>query len=370
MESYVPRLSRRAGFLGISLVVLVVVAIGGTWAVPREGVAQNETCSGVLEIVNGGFESPAVGGTAELQPPTGWTGAGFVSIHPPGTTFASGTQFVLLGYQGLYGSISQELPAGDLEGEGVGVHFFVTSSGSGTVAFNRIVQSISTPGEGAWEFFGPLDPSLPMTLSLSGTGTFYVDSITATYEKPCPTPTESPTPSPTMTPIPSATETPQPTATETPQPTATSEPGSIADQQMTITGDPRFPIQGSAAIPGEPGLTYALGTSPVLGTAIVAPDGSFTYTAVSSLASSDQFTVIATALGGETAIITVTVIYEVDKSIPTYGEVEPGGTGNGGPVEDARNPSNPSEPEPSAVPDQEDEDDSDENDEDSCERCD
>jgi hypothetical protein len=50
----------------------------------------------------------------------------------------------------------------------------------------------------------------------------------------------------------------------------------------------------------------------------------------------DQFTVLATAPGGNTATITVTIAYAIDPAVPSYGTVKPGGTGSGGPASDAR----------------------------------
>jgi hypothetical protein len=138
-------------------------------------------------------------------------------------------------------------------------------------------------------------------------------------------------------------------------PAPTEVPSELPDQHLTVTGDPRFPVTGSAAIPGVEGVTYALNTSPTYGSVVVAPNGSFTYTAASTLVSSDTFTVLATAEDGNTALITVTITLQIDKSVPTYGDVQPGsgGGGSGGDPVDARSPSssdNEVSPTPTPVP--------------------
>jgi hypothetical protein len=358
----------------------MLVAIGSAWTVPRASVAQDEVCGGEVGIVNGGFESPAVPDyTAAPFVPTSWTGSGSVAVIGP--THDNSSQSVQLADPDDPGSISQALSQPDLLGSTVTLT--IRARSSGTVTFNGETQPFAGPGT-AWivstvTFDIPASAALPLTLVLADQagGTIgVVDSISGVYAKPCPTPTPTDTPIPTNTPTPTPTMTPSPTPSPTsipsptpspttsPGPTATTSLEPIPDQQLTITGDPRFPITGSAAIPGEPGLTYTLGTPPALGTVSVLPDGSFTYTAASSLATGDEFTVIATAAGGVTATVNVTVVYEVDKSVPTYGEVEPGGTGYGGPVEDARNPVSPPSPSPTLVPDDEGDD------EDSCDRCD
>jgi hypothetical protein len=333
----------------------MLVGIGSTWTVPRASVAQNEVCGGSVDIANGGFESPEVPDfTAAPFVPTSWTGSGSVAVIGP--TYDNSSQSAQLAGPDDPGSIAQALSQPDLPGSTVTLT--IRARSSGTVTFNGETQPFAGSGT-AWvvstvTFDIPASAALPLTLTLADQagGTIgVVDSISGAYAKPCPTPTPTDTPIPTNTPTPTPTMTTSPTATTEPEPTATTDPDPTADQEITITGDPRFPITGSAAIPGAPGLAYALGIPPALGTVSVLPDGSFTYTAISSLATGDRFTVIATAAGGETATVTVTVIYEVDKSVPTYGEVGPGGTGYGGPVEDARNPSHPPSPQPTAVPD-------------------
>jgi hypothetical protein len=107
-------------------------------------------------------------------------------------------------------------------------------------------------------------------------------------------------------------------------------------------------VVGSAAIPGVTDVTYVLQTAPAKGSVVVAPNGSFTYTATKNKELTDSFTVLATDGNGDTAIVTVTVV--LDK---VGGNVKPGGTGNGGGgnPNDARSPNDPA---PTAVPDDED----------------
>jgi hypothetical protein len=156
---------------------------------------------------------------------------------------------------------------------------------------------------------------------------------------PAPTPTTEPTVEPTVTPEPTA------------EPTTTPEPEPIPDTSMSVTGDPRFPISGQVSIPGFTGLTYTLNSQPSNGTVTVQPDGTFTYSAESYLATFDSFTVLATAADGETAMVTVTVTLVIDPTVPTYGEVGDGGTGYGGDVYDPRNSARPN---PTAVPEDDD----------------
>ena len=87
------------------------------------------------------------------------------------------------------------------------------------------------------------------------------------------------------------------------------------------------------------------------GSAVVNPDGSFTYTAANYLVTFDRFTVIAS----DGAVITVNVVLEIDPSVPTEGEVKPEGTGTGGSVEDKRKKSDLEASEPTPIPDQNDE---------------
>jgi hypothetical protein len=125
--------------------------------------------------------------------------------------------------------------------------------------------------------------------------------------------------------------------------TVDAAPITLPDQQVTVTGDPRFPISGSAAIPGVEGVTYALNSAANNGSVVVSPNGSFTYTAASTLVTSDTFTVLATAPNGETALVTINIILEIDPTVPTYGSVKPGSgggsNGGGGNAGDARSPS-------------------------------
>jgi hypothetical protein len=134
-------------------------------------------------------------------------------------------------------------------------------------------------------------------------------------------------------------------------------PEAIPDTTIQVTGDPRFAITGSAVIDGYD-LTYTLQSPPFNGNVVVNPNGTFTYTAATYGVTSDQFTILATADNGETALITVTVTLEVDPGVSTTGTVKPGGSSSGGgdPV-DAR-AGDPAEPQPTPVPaDDEDDDD-------------
>lgn len=63
-------------------------------------------------------------------------------------------------------------------------------------------------------------------------------------------------------------------------------------------------------------------------------DDTFTYTAASQSIPFGQFGVQAS----DSTTITVKPVLAVNPSVPTFGEVALGDTGNGGPVEDARDP--------------------------------
>jgi hypothetical protein len=304
-------------------------------------------------VTNGGFEVPQVVGEVP-NAATGW-GGNHILTHSP-TSAHSGNQFASLSTAG--GSITQTLnTSGLLVGDTLTVTFFHDD----TVAASLGASTVTTPTAGNLEY---RSQSLSYTLTADAesvtleiaraTGSPFVDDVSANCVRPEPTSTPTETPSPTL----ESTVTPSPTSepTKTPNPTT-------GDASITVTGDPRFPVAGTAAT-GEPGLTYSLENEPDQGNVVVQPDGAFTYTADSYLVTFDQFTVLAS----DGTTITVNVVLEIDPSIPTYGEVKPGGTGNGGTVDevDARNPSNPTSPNPTTVPDQ---DDSDDNDGDSCSRC-
>jgi hypothetical protein len=158
---------------------------------------------------------------------------------------------------------------------------------------------------------------------------------------PTETPTETPTTTPTATDVP-PTETPTSTATATTTSTPTTTP--VDGIELTVTGDPRFPVTVTVAL-DTPGLSYSLLNAPGQGSVIVHDNGAFTYTADSYLVTSDRFTVLAS----DGTTITVNLILAVDTTVPTYGEVKPGGTGYGGPAEDARNPGSTA-PQPTATP--------------------
>jgi hypothetical protein len=150
-----------------------------------------------------------------------------------------------------------------------------------------------------------------------------------------------------LAPSPTPTHTPSPTPTQTPWPTATSTPTDVPadDVELTISGDPRFPVNGTVAL-ATPGLTYRLLDASRQGSVAIQPDGSFTYMAAGQSVTSDQFIVRAS----DGTVITVNLVLEIDKSVPTYGEVKPGDTGYAGPVEDSRNPGN-TVAQPTDVPD-------------------
>jgi hypothetical protein len=88
---------------------------------------------------------------------------------------------------------------------------------------------------------------------------------------------------------------------------------------------------------------------------VVQSDGAFTYTANSYAVTFDQFTVRAS----DSTMITVKLVLAIDKSVPTTGEVKPGGSGSGGSggdPQDARSPASSDErddkddPEPTSTP--------------------
>jgi hypothetical protein len=140
-------------------------------------------------------------------------------------------------------------------------------------------------------------------------------------------------------------------AASEPSPTPSPGPESIPDTILAVTSDPRFPIDGSATIDGYADLTYTLATPPSNGTVTVDPDGQYSYHANNIYLAGDTFTVLATAPGGETALVTVHVTYAIDPTVPTYGKVSPGSTGNGGDAEDTRSgSSSPSDPAPTSTP--------------------
>jgi hypothetical protein len=153
----------------------------------------------------------------------------------------------------------------------------------------------------------PGESNADTTLEATATGDF-IGTVEPTFGNPTATggsfdPTNTPTTTPTAPP----TNTPTATAT------ATATPIPLPDHQVTVTGDPRSPFTRSAAIPGTVGVTYVLGTAPILGSVVVAPDGSFTYTANKNKKVTDSFTMLATDSNGDTAIVTVTLIMEKDK---------------------------------------------------------
>jgi hypothetical protein len=194
------------------------------------------------------------------------------------------------------------------------------------MSFNGVVQVIpdlvNVEKTSIHTFTVPVDQtiSLGLTVSAGGNKTFSVDSIIGTYTKPCPTPIDTPTPTPTPSPISTPTQAPS------------------EDVELTVTDDPRFPVSGSAAIDAS-GLTYSLDTAPDQGNAAVSTDGSFTYTAANSRVTFDRFTVLAS----DGTFITVNVVLKIDKSIPTEGEVKPGGTKKG-------ESSNLTSPDPTSTP--------------------
>ncbi|MBP2000088.1 C4-type Zn-finger protein [Paenibacillus shirakamiensis] len=83
-------------------------------------------------------------------------------------------------------------------------------------------------------------------------------------------------------------------------------------QNQTITTPGNTPISGQviATDPNADPLTYALNSVPSNGTAVVNPDGSFTYTPTTGFSGTDTFTVIVKDPAGASAIATVTVIVQ------------------------------------------------------------
>jgi hypothetical protein len=331
----------------VALAMLMLLA-GLVWTArvdsPRTVLAQDAPfdCSGI--VFNGSFEDPVYPGGGYGPPAAGW-GDGHFRVHNQDQPAHSGNLSAIL----LVGSfLSQQLDTDTLQ---AGDTITISLWHIGGVSLTLGSSSLNATYEGAndWEAaaisYTLVSNSEPVTLRVDrGNVSFQrVDTVTASCSRAAPTetPTETPTNTPTETPIPTntPTQTPSPTATstptETPVPTAISTPTEtpadpIPDTTITITGDPRFPIAGSARIPGYDDLTFTPRTPPVIGTVVVNPDGSFTYTAPVTLATGDTFTVLATAPNGETAVVTVVITFELDKTIPTYGEIKPGGPGSGG----------------------------------------
>jgi hypothetical protein len=284
-------------------------------------------CSNI--VTNGSFE----GGNVDENRPVGWTGTGEFDTHRDSSYFNAEDD---LSYDGDYhahispgGVMSQVLDTSALGvGDTITIDFHTKGYFGGndllTITLGTSSTGIQTDQEDEW-MAGSISYTLTsiaeaVTLSFSGDNPL-IDGVSASCTAADPTPT------------------PSPTATATA--TATSTPDSIADITIPVTGDPRFPIEGSAAIPGESGLTYTLATPPAIGSVTVNADGSFTYTAPSTMATGDTFTVLATPEEGETAIVTVVITFEIDKTVPTQGKVGSGGTGGGGggDATDSRSPS-------------------------------
>jgi hypothetical protein len=347
--------------LGLWLfVVLLAVSLLGTSQLGQRVIAQNAPfdCSGI--VTNGSFESPAILGT-DLVQPTGWSGTVVLIQH---SHAYAGSQFVSLG--GVGDSVSQTLATAGLQ---AGDTITISLRYDERVVISLGTASLTTPhvgglmwGEASISYTLLADDEAVTLTVTRADGAFgpYLDAVTASCTRTQATeaPTETPTSTPTETPTETPTNTPTSTPTETPTSEPTNTPTEVPDVEveLTISGDPRFPVTGSVAL-DTPGLTYSMLDAPAQGSVVLQPDGAFTYTADSSLVTSDRFTVLAS----DGTTITVNLILAVDTTVPTYGEVQPGGTGYGGPVEDARNPSTASSPTPTSVPDDENED--------SCDRC-
>jgi hypothetical protein len=310
-------------------------------------------CSGI--VFNGSFEDPFVPPESIGPEATGWDGGHYTQNDP--NSSHSGSQFAVLT---LSSFLAQTLDTGELlAGDTITIslqHVDGVALTLGTSSLNATYV-----GTGSWQ-----PDSISYTLATDGEPVTLridrgvvislapmVDTVTASCSRVAPTET----PTQTQTPTPPPTNTP----TQTPPPTATSTPTGIPadpvpDTTIQVIGDPRFPIVNSAVIPGYDNLVYTLQTPPGIGSVIVDPDGSFVYTVPSTVASGSSFTVLATAPGGEMAVVTVTVIFEIDKTIPNGGgSVGPGGngTGGGGDATDARSTGNQGtgdEPDPTSVP--------------------
>jgi hypothetical protein len=141
----------------------------------------------------------------------------------------------------------------------------------------------------------------------------------------------------------------------------------VEDQTVSVTGDPRFPITGSAAIGGFDGLTYSLLSGPAIGSVTVSANGAFTYTIGSTVATGTSFTVLATDIYGNTAVVTVVLTFDVDETVPTTGTVGPGKGGGSGGGGSASDPRSPRQPQPTPVDNGEDDDDG--GDSSDCARC-
>jgi hypothetical protein len=141
----------------------------------------------------------------------------------------------------------------------------------------------------------------------------------------------------------------------------------VSDQTVAVTGDPRFPITGSAAIVGFDGLTYSLLSGPAIGSVTVSANGAFTYTIGSTVATGTSFTVLATDIYGNTAVVTVVLTFDVDETVSTKGTVSRGNSGGSGGGGSASDPRSPSQPQPTPVDSGEDDDDG--GDSSDCARC-
>jgi hypothetical protein len=302
-----------AGLIGIVAIAMVAAATMS----PRHATGQTADCGNLVQNANfaNRFES--------------WSTTGMpYSTAPEGSSYG--------GHAGLYNgdTLSQVIDTSNFVGQPLTLNFSsqmggadpgsmtgTIGGGSATIQTTGSEQSTSIP-------FVPTASETLLTFSATSGGNGPQQVYNISIPVPCEVPTE--TPSPTSTP----TETPAPT--NTPTITPTPEPTQVPDTSLDVTGDPRFPITGSVSTDDYIDWTFALATLPANGSVDLQSSGEFSYTASNIWLSGDEFTFLATAPGGETATITVTIVYAIDPGVPTTGTVEPGGTGSGGPVNDAR----------------------------------
>jgi hypothetical protein len=356
-------LPRQAHVYGV-LAMLALIA-GMVWTLrfdsPRMALAQQVPfdCSAV--VTDGGFENPQLpDGVTYAGGLTNWSGS--YDVIAGGTAARTGRQYIHANSRVRQELVTSNLLAGDTVTVTAWHNYTLRMhiESNGPVVASTISEGGTT---GTWTAgqisYTLIEDAQPLTIQLDRLSSSpRVDDVTATCTRavaPTETPTPTQTPSPTTTSTP--TQTPSPTATT--EPTATSTPTGIPadpipDTTIQVIGDPRFPIVNSAVIPGHDDLAYTLETPPGIGTVVVDPSGSFVYTVPPTTATGATFTVLATAPGGETAVVTVTIIFEIDKTIPNGGgTVVPGGTGGGGDATDARSTGNQGtddEPDPTSVP--------------------